>query len=139
MKKIIPYILFLSLTLFITACTHNGGPDGKLYGRWHLTLMEGDGIDVETPTRNMYWAFQADMILMQQETANHEYYSSYGIFRLDDNTLFLDFPEAKIPPLSESRLKRENILQVLKMTHSEMTLLYHPTADSSITYYFRKW
>lgn len=139
MKKTLPYILSLTIVLITLACTHTGGPDGKLYGRWHLTRIEGEGISASTPTRNMYWSFQSNMIMMQQETGNHEYNTSFGIFRLDDNTLFLDFPEEKKPPLADSRLKRENILQILRMTHSEMTLLYHPSPEATLTYYFHKW
>ncbi|MDE5551849.1 MAG: lipocalin-like domain-containing protein [Muribaculaceae bacterium] len=139
MKRILPYILSLTIAVLTLACTHTGGPDGKLYGRWHLIRIEAEGTDASTPTRNMYWAFQSNMIMMQQERGDHEFNTSYGIFRLDDDTLFLNFPEAKMPPLAESKLKRESILQVLRMTHSEMTLLYNLAPEVTITYYFRKW
>ena len=122
------------------ACTHNGGPSGPLYGRWILKNIEAEGMEAPAQTGQIYWSFQHGVIEMQRDNGNFSVSTRYGNFRLDDNTLFLDFPEEHEEPVfPETGLALENRLQVLKLTGKEMVLLYQPRQDASLTYYFRKW
>lgn len=144
MKKIFPLLLTLTLVIILSACTQNGGPSGPLYGRWHLEHIDADDIADPNPDGNeIFWSFQTGMIQMQVKVAEHTFNTKYGSFRLDDNTLFLEFPDAtNNAPQPQTGLSLENTLQVLRLTHKEMTLLYHPdpaNPEASLTYYFRKW
>lgn len=138
MKKI--YIVLIAvMALMASACTQNGGHLGKLFGRWHLERIEADNMEAPEQDGELYWAFQNDMIQMQLDLGEHEFQESYGLFRMDDNSLYLSFPEKGNPPLPETGLAREDVLQILKLTGNEFILQYNPTPDSSLTYYFRKW
>ena len=137
-KKSFSYILIMIfITCLSTACTHFQGPSGDLYGRWHLERIEADNMEAPQQSGDLYWSFQTQVIYMQCDKGEHEFAQAYGIFRLEDNTLFLDFPE-NTPALAQTGLGRQNTLQVLKITGKELTLLYNPTPDSSLTYYLRK-
>lgn len=140
MNKSVTIILTFICLLFIsTGCTQNGGHIGKIFGRWHLERIEAENMEAPQQRGDIYWAFQGNMFQMQRHNELHSYSTTYGTYRLEDNTLFLDFPQDDKPPFEQTGLGRENILQVLKLTHSEFVLLYNPTPDTSLTYYLRKW
>ena len=143
MKKRLLYIFALLLICIGTACTHNGGPSGPLYGRWHLERIEADGMEAPEQAGDIYWAFQTGLVQMQRDNGHHSVTTIIGTFRLDDNTMFIDFPKESFVPFPQLGLGRENILQVLKLTRSEFILLYHPDPsddpEASLTYYLRKW
>ncbi len=136
-------ILLAALLILIAgACTHNGGPSGPLYGRWHLQRIEADNMTVPAQNGEIYWAFQNGMIQMLLDRGGHSVSQTYGAYRLDDNTLFLNFSEERYAPFSELGLARQSELQVLKLTGKEFTLLYTPDPtlpDATLTYYLRKW
>lgn len=130
------------LILIFAGCTHNGGPSGPLYGRWHLERIEGENMAEPAQSGEIFWAFQSGMIQIQRDNGNHSVSTIYGSYRLVDDTMFIDFPEEKFVPFTEVGLGRENILQVLKLTRSEFILLYNPDPSDpsvSLTYYLKKW
>ncbi len=144
MKKTYSYLLSLIALIALCACTHNGGPSGPLYGRWHLDHIEADNMADPNPDNNeIFWSFQSEMIFVQVKVGDHDFNKQYGSFRMDDNTLFVEFTGGKnSEPQSQTGLTLENELQVLKLSHSEMILLSHPdlsNPDATLTYYFRKW
>lgn len=145
MKKLIPAYLLLAVTaLLTTSCTQNGGHIGALFGRWHLVRIEADNMEAPpTPPGDIFWAFQGDMFEMQLAYTDvpHAVSTTYGLYTLtdDDKVLTLTFPEERYAPFAETGLGRENRLDVLRLTYGEMTVVYHPSADASLTYYLRKW
>lgn len=145
MKKI---LFFLSI-LLLASCTQNGGHIGKIFGRWHIDSIEADGCDAPPAALNLYWAFQTDVIQMQRENGHNNFSTIYGRYRIDDNTLFIDFPEASLPnasegqpPFAETGLARQSALQILRFTSHELVLSYHPDPatdpSATITYHLRK-
>lgn len=143
--KAIRIFLILFIAMAASGCTQNGGHIGKLFGRWHLDAIEADGCAAPERHGDIYWAFQSDVIQMMRENAPNDFSTIFGLFRLDDNTLFIDFPEAAKPtqtdgkpPFPETGLPRESRLQVLKLTGKEMVLLYQATPQGTLTYRLRK-
>ncbi len=144
MKKFLYNLLILTILLTLGACTNNGGPDGPLYGRWHLERIEADNMDTPAQAGEIFLSFQSNTVMLQRDNGkNHSVSSVFGNFRLEDNTLFLDFPEENQPPFPQTGLGRQNMLQILKITHRDLTLLYVPDAGdapgATLTYYFKKW
>lgn len=139
MKKYILALIVSAIITVLTGCTHNSGPAGPLYGRWHLERIEADNMVAPSHDEDIYMAFQGQTVQLQRDNGNHSVSTAFGKYRLEDNTLFLQFPEADQPPFAKTGFSRENIMQVLKLTHKDLILLYNPEADKSLTYYFRKW
>ncbi len=140
MKKTILMLLVLfSLQISLDSCVQNGGHIGTIFGRWCLVEIEAENEQPPVLRGDVFWAFQSDVIQMQRDNGYHSFSVTYGVFRIDGEMLYLDFPEENLPPFEETGLQRECELQILKMTHKEMVLKYHTGQDSSLIYYLRKW
>lgn len=127
------------LSLIVSSCTQNGGYIGDLFGRWHLVEIEANNMEAPAQAGEIYWAFQGDMFQMQLDRGEHSVSTTYGLYTLEDDILTLKFPEEGYPPFPQTGLARENRLEVLKLNHGEMILVYHPADDATLTYYLRKW
>lgn len=129
--------------LLTTSCTHNNGNIGPLFGKWKLESVEG-GTDQNRPLagHTMFWSFQAAVInITSVNETGHWSDDRYGMFREDDNTLFLTFPDTTLnegePPLG---LPRECEMQILRIDGKRLTLCWHATPDDAgVVYNFRKW
>lgn len=139
MKRFSIIIVTVMLLALAGGCTQNGGHIGKLFGRWHLERIEANDMEAPVQTGEMFWAFQSDLCQMMIDRGEHTFSETFALYTLDDNTMRLNFAEERYKPFPETGLARENSLQVLKLTGKEMILLYHPTPESSLTYYLRKW
>lgn len=131
----------LLLIAFSAGCTHNNGDIGTLFGQWRLTGMTCDGADLMPEGKDVYWAFQSTTVKMVVILPYHERSESYGSWRLDDNTLFMDFSDDRWSPPAEMRLPRQSALQVLKLDGGRMQLSYTPEGDNPepIVYTLKKW
>lgn len=140
MKKYQIFLLMWCMMLALCSCTHNGGPSGNLYGRWYLERIDGKNVEVPTQNGDLYWSFQKDVILMQKDNGFHSVFQRFGLFLVEEDYLYLNFPDEEAPPFPETGLKvGENKLQIQKMTGKEMELIYHPKSDESLIYFLRKW
>lgn len=131
------YVLIISLGLiFLTliSCTHNNGGDSRLYGTWRLQRISRAGVDDADYEGNVFWKFQNQTIEMQETGDLHTSVSRYGNCRLADETLFLSFPDADMPPLLG--FDRESELQVVRLTGKDMVL---SAGYPATMYYFKKW
>lgn len=133
------FLAVVSILILLSDCTQNGGYIGNIFGRWHLERIEADNIEAPVEGGEIYWSFQSDVIKMQRDDGEHYFSVVFGIYRLDNNTLYLNFPEKDGAPFPQTGFPRECKLDVLKLTRSEFILQYHTTKDSFLTYYFRKW
>lgn len=136
MKSILNIILVVAVLVLSAGCTRNNGDIGKLFGQWQLMSMEREGETVPDYQGNVYWSFQNTTIEMKEVVGGHEYYQSFGNFRVSDNTLFLSFPDKDFKPNPITGLERESALQIIKLTGGEMILGY---GDPATIYRFRKW
>lgn len=127
--------------ILITACTHNNGDIGPIFGQWQLTAVEtaGTALPVTLPEGNIYWGFQSSTIHMSWITPDHGQDNRFGNFRLDDDTLFLDFPDEGYQFAPLLGLPDQCAMQVIRLTSKQLILMYQPTDDGSVTYTFRKW
>lgn len=139
-------IAVLVSVLTLGACTRNDGNIGKQFGQWKVTHITFDGKEDATYYGNIYWSFQNSTIEMKRVEANHEAYSTFGNYRIMDETLFITFPDDSRPPMPGFGFKPlvENEIQIVRLTSTEMTLAYETASDDSDTptnvmIYLRKW
>lgn len=141
MKKIFSILTVIAASiLFLVSCTSNNGDIGPLFGKWKLISIEYQGLPQNEEYKgDIFWSFQSKVISMQQIVdPNNEAWILYGSWILEDETLTLDFNEEEMLP-SVLGLPLVSRLQVLKMTGSEMILIYRPDENSGITYRLKKW
>ncbi|MBO5029269.1 MAG: lipocalin-like domain-containing protein [Muribaculaceae bacterium] len=137
---LLPLIALVVLTL--GGCTHNNGDIGPLFGNWKLVSVTGDTEGHEVPQGcSVDWNFQNSTIHMSMTLSGHRMDNRFGNYRLDDNTLFLDFPDTDTQygePLLGLPAQCE--LQVLRLDGHRLQLLYVPTPESQgTTFTFRKF
>lgn len=151
MKRITKtFTLLAALTAIVClgACTRNNGNIGKQFGQWKVTHITVDGQTDANYHGNMFWSFQNSTVEMKYVEDNHETRNTFGNYRIDDNTLFITFPDASRPPLPGLRLKAEgeNAIQIVRLTGSEMTLAYDTSPEdadngtaATVILQLRKW
>lgn len=140
MNKLLSHIFLPAVVMLIfTACTHNNGDIGPLFGNWKLDKAEYLFMQPLEIDRPMFWAFQNTTFRCIYQDNPPEGIITYGNFRLNDNTLFLNFPDEGYPPPQELRIPAESEWQVLSLTHSVLTVRYSPFPGSYVTLYFKKW
>lgn len=135
--RIIRHIAILLLAVIaLTGCTRNNGNIGKQFGQWKLVSISIDGVDHPDYKGNIYWSFQGSTIEMKEVDADNVVYQTFGNYRIEDNTLFLSFPDETFPPRPVTGLPRDAELQIIKLTGNEMILSY---GDPATIYTFHKW
>ena len=138
--------LLTVLVIMLASCTHNDGDIGRQFGQWKLTRIERSGtVDTSYPG-NIFWSFQNSTLEMKRVESDHSTQNTFANYRIADGTLFVEFPDDDRPPLDGLGLRRENAIQIVRLSHSEMVLSYD-AADASpddgtaadIILYFSKW
>lgn len=127
--------------LFIGACTHNDGNIGKQFGQWQLQRIEKNGAEDVDYGGNIFWSFQNSTIEMKCMEDDHTSRHTFGNYRIEGDVIILNFPDDERPPLEVLGLQRSDKLRILRMNHSEMTLVHdgnNDTGDKTI-FYFHKW
>ena len=129
MNKKISYLLpaILALLFFVCSCTRNNGNIGKQFGQWKVTSITVNGKEDSAYTGNMFWSFQSSTVEMKTVSENHETVTTFGNYRIMDDTLFITFPDEDRPPLPGLGLKQyaENAIQIVKLSGSQMVLAYN--------------
>ena len=137
---LLPFVALVAL--IPSGCTHNDGDIGPLFGNWRLVSVAGDTEGHRVPDGYYVdWGFQNTTIHMSMTMPGHRVDNRYGNYRLEDNTLFLDFTDSEEgygkPLLS---LPAQSELQVLRLDGRHRELLYVPTPESQgTTFTFRKF
>lgn len=140
MKNAIRFILVFScLLLAQSSCIQNGGNIGKIFGKWVVIRIEGDNMDPPSQDGDLYFSFQKDVLKVQRDKGHHDIAEIFGSFRMEDDKLYLSFPEEDQPPFVQTGLDRNSELQILKLTGREMELRYAVSSDKSLIYFLRKW
>lgn len=123
----IPILLF-ALALFAAGCTRNNGNIGKQFGQWKVTGFALDGEENPEYQGNMFWSFQNTTVEIKFVNDNHQTVTTFGNYRIFDDTLFITFPDEDRQPPQGLGLKPyvENELHILRLTGSEMILSYTP-------------
>lgn len=129
----------IAALLLMAGCTSNNGDIGAIFGQWKLTHIETDGMANPMPEPAMTWAFQSSTVrVLQMAGDEHTWSESYGNFRLDDNTLFLDFADERYPMLIPG-VSRQSEWQVLRLDSKRLTVRYQYPDQSEMLWYFTKW
>lgn len=129
----------LCIITMLSSCTHNNGDIGPVFGTWKLIAADCEGMDNPAEGKDMFWSFQNETIRIDLQSGPHDdLHSSYGNFRLADDTLFLSFPDKENPmPLPEFPADSE--WQLLRLTRSELIVAYAFSEQQKVTFTFRKW
>ncbi len=134
-RKLQATLMIVAVAIFIAGCTHNNGDIGTIFGQWQLHSISADADGMQTPVlpkdTHMYWAFQSSTIRVDVCYPMHEIHSSYGNFRLTDETIFLDFPDENYPQLIPS-VGRQSKWELLRLSGTELTLRL-TAADGTIS------
>ena len=142
--------IFLILTALMTmlltgGCTYNNGDIGPLFGNWKLHSIETDdpqyAMEQMVPEgMGLFIAFQSSTVKMYLVNPEGSADNRYGNYRLEDNTLFLDFPDTDLahghpllglPDVCE--------LQLLRLDGNRLVLRREPTPQTEVIYTFHKW
>lgn len=123
--KAIISVAALLLIILVGGCTRNDGNIGKQFGQWKVTSITIDGEPDKSYQGNMFWSFQNSTVEMKYVEANHTTTTTFGNYRIMDETLFISFPDEARPPLAVPGLKVENEIQIVRLTGSRMTLAYN--------------
>lgn len=126
-----------SAFFILSGCTRNNGNIGKIFGQWQLQRVETEGMELpEQPAT--YWSFQSSTVRVAVLSDMHSFRETYGNFRLEDETLFLDFADERYPELIPG-VGRQSEWQLLRLTGKELTVRYQYPDQSSMIWYFKKW
>lgn len=136
MRKSLYIFLLFGLTMLLNACTHNDGNIGAQFGQWQLIGAERDGVSIHDWEGEIYWSFQNSTIEMKRVSPDHTAVQTFGNYRIEDETLYLDFPDEARPPLPEFHMPRQAEMQIVRLRGGEMILAYGAPAT---LYTFRKW
>ncbi len=135
-------LLMAAMALALAGCTHNNGDIGPIFGQWQLRSITPDTDGAQPPAlpedAEMYWAFQSSTVRVDLCLPRHEVRSSYGNYRLTDETLFLDFPDESYPQLIPGA-GRQSQWQLLRLSGSELTLRLTDADGQASVWTFRKW
>lgn len=135
MKQKITYLIFplVAAILLLSCCTRNNGNIGKQFGQWKVTDIVTDGQPDESYQGNMFWSFQSTTVEMKYVNENHETVTTFGNYRIMDDTLFITFPDEDRQPPQGLGLKPyvENALQIVRLTGSEMILAFDNTDEAA--------
>lgn len=125
--------------ILLSGCTHNNGDIGKIFGTWKMHRAECHGVSDPADGTDMFWSFQSGIVRIDMQRSGHDdSHSTHGNFRIDDNTLFLDFPDTDRPMPLEG-IPDSSEWQILRLTKRELTVMYTFTEGKTVTYYFKKW
>ncbi len=143
MKRKLNYPILLTAFLVMVisgiACTRNNGDIGPIFGRWILESADCRNCPQITWEGDLFLAFQNDVVQMTQTFNDNYSESTFGSFRLTDNTMFIDFKSPLYPVNPAFGIPAQAELQLLELTGNKLVIEYNPTEDSSITYTFHKW
>lgn len=137
-KSVILAIAVLMATA-LAGCTRNNGDIGPLFGRWSVEHIEGVNMEPPQCPGSLFLAFQNDVVQMTETGDEHRSESCYGTFRVDDNTLFMDFNDPRYPLITSFGLPAHTALQILELKGKKLVLRYDATADKSLIYALRRW
>lgn len=142
--------IFLILTALMTmlltgGCTHNNGDIGPLFGNWKLRSIETDdpqySMEQLVPEgMGLFIAFQSSTVKMYLVHPEGSADNRYGNYRLEDNTLFFDFPDTGLPH-GHPLLGLPDVceLQLLRLDGRRLVLRREPTPQTEVIYTFHKW
>ena len=143
-------IAFIFPLLALAACSHNGGGDSRLWGTWKLDSVTVDGTPDADYQGNIFWKFQADVVLMQEvDDAMHEGVDHFGTWTLTDNgsTLTLNFTHSEdayepgtgpyAPPVGIFLEPGITVLEIITLEGNTL-VARHTVNGAVVTYYLTR-
>lgn len=144
-----PLNIIAILMLALCGCTHNNGNIGPWYGQWKLEALEVDGREDPAYGHNQFWAFQNDILVINEVMSETDHLVRYATWRQEGEMLLIDFshsdadtPSSDVnytpPPILGLKPQAVNALKIESLGHGR-TVLTYDTGDRLITYRLRKW
>lgn len=133
------YLIIIAFGFLFSACTHNNGDIGPLFGQWKLVeITVGD--DVIYDSGNIYWAFQSSTLRMVKVREHNNYDEIYCNWQMgNNNQIIISFDDETYSPFPILGLEKKATLNINKSDGSEMTLSYLPENGVEKIYKFKKW
>lgn len=125
MKNII-VLFILWMTILLSACTHNDGDIGPLFGQWKLVSIEKSG--QKYIYDNLFVSFQSAVIEFKTVTYPHDYDWICGEYEHIDNYLNIKIKEGSESVLNDFQLNKNNedewsfSFNIVKLTNNKMVL-----------------
>ncbi len=143
-------IIMAIIALGLCACTHNNGDIGPWFGQWKLEALEADGEPVAEYGGNIFWAFQSDVLLIDEIMDDGlQYVMHTATWRHEGDKLIIDFRHSDssspstdgnyaAPAILGLQPRAVNTLTVEKLSSGHITLKYD-SGGKCMTYRLRKW
>ena len=150
-KTIVSIALALLILAGLSACTQNNGHIGRRFGMWKLLRIEIDGQTDTEYQENLFWSFQSNVIEIKRSDGMDGFDSCFGRCDEIDDKLILDFKNhddlnppgyAYYTPPAATHLPGGKVLtlSILKLTRTDMKLMYYnPDDDKAYIYILKKW
>ncbi len=149
MKKAIRIFVAAIMAIAASACTHNNGDIGPWYGLWKLESLEVDGSPAPDYDGNQFWAFQNDIVQIDEVIDDMLYIRHVATWRREGDILLIDFThydsnapstDGNYAPPANLGLEPDavNALAIESLGGRRITLS-HDTGGKVYTYRLRKW
>lgn len=138
MKRIL-FIIIGLVCLLSTACTHNNGDIGPLFGKWKVTAIEADGMETAQYAGNIFLNFQSHTVEVTEILPDHIHNDAFGNWSRTGDELMLSFPDAGMEPPASSMLPTQCTLQILHLDSGKATFLLRLSDGATLTYILKKW
>ena len=146
------WIFLCGIALLMQACSHNNNGDEKLWGTWQLVSFVVDGEEATGYSRDYFWKFQADVILIQVVDEDmHEHLDYYGTFAVDYDadalTLYFNHSDDEYgpsegvysPPVGIGITSPVTLFRIMSMKNGKMVLSATSASGKSYTYYLERF
>lgn len=137
--KRIHFIILSLLCLLATACTHNNGDIGPLFGKWKVTAIEADGMEQPQYGGNIFLSFQSHTVEVTEILPDHMRNDAFGNWSRTGDELTLIFPDAGMVPPAASMLPVQCTLQILHLDSGKATFQLRLQQGATLTYTLKKW
>lgn len=91
MMRILTKIFLLALTFGLSACMHNDGDIGPMFGTWKVTSITVDGEEDPAYQGNVFFQFQSQVVRLVQSLPHNDMTEQFGSWECSDDDLTLDF------------------------------------------------
>lgn len=117
-----------------SACTHNNGDIGDLFGTWHAESITVDGTPLAQYNDSMFWKFQNDLVCINIPYGYHEAHKSWARYIRQGDVLTIDFgytADADVqdggynnftPPSVTNLVNGANEMHIVTLTSRSMVL-----------------
>ena len=137
------YGLVILISIALSACTHNNGNIGPIFGKWKLTEIIESENSINSYSGNIYWSFQNTTMGIIRVNEYNSYTETYCNWSIEDNNNYIifDFADDRYHPFPELGMPYPRCeMKIQKLNGSEMILYLNASSNGTPRIYkFIKW